>query len=103
MMVKMKEQQEVERVCDSPIHDLKMNEGWTARKFACDLLALLGQLVMILAAARIASHSYAHHGSDLLMKSFCLMVMVLSIMWFRTTFQGANKTYESFGSGLEGS
>ncbi len=55
------------------------------------LFSLLCQLLMLISSFQIASHSYPHHASDLLMKSFCLMVMVLTIMWFRTTIQDVSR------------
>lgn len=70
-----------------------------ARKVTCNLLALSGQLAIMLAAANIASHNYAHHSSAY--EFFLLSGDGVVLLWFRNTFQGASKTYESFGSGLK--
>ena len=62
-----------------------------AQAYVKRLLALLCQLCMLLASFQIASHNYPHHTSDLMMKSFCLMIVAMTILWFKSTIQHVHR------------
>lgn len=63
------------------------------RRHLGKIKAFVGQLLMISGALQIANHNYPHHASDLVVKSFCLMVVVLSIIWFSKTVQGESRVF----------
>lgn len=47
--------------------------------------ALLCQLLLIAASFHLASHNFAHHSTDLLVKAFCFSVQLCAFWWFKQT------------------